>query len=82
MIIRLEAVYAAPFHKIYVSDERAKAEAVVDVAKDQVIKTLHFLSETGNVRYDPVSRHIFVNLQDKNAIADERSFEALPPDPL
>ncbi|MCU1254799.1 MAG: hypothetical protein JWM83_1098 [Candidatus Angelobacter sp.] len=62
--------YAAPFHKIYVSDERAKAEAVVDVTKDEIITTLHFGSETGNPRYDPVSRHVFLNLQDKNVIAE------------
>ncbi|HEY5027522.1 MAG TPA: hypothetical protein VIK39_03870 [Candidatus Angelobacter sp.] len=62
--------YAAPFHKIYVSDERAKAEAVVDVKKDEIITTLHFGSETGNPRYDPVSRHVFLNLQDKNVIAE------------
>ncbi len=62
--------YAAPFHKIYVSDERAKAEAVVDVMKDEIITTIHFASETGNPRYDPVSRHVFVNLQDKNVIAE------------
>ena len=62
--------YAAPFHKIYVSDERAKAEAVVNVTKDEVITTLHFESETGNPRYDPVTRHVYVNLQDKNAIVE------------
>jgi DNA-binding beta-propeller fold protein YncE len=62
--------YAAPFHKIYVSDERAHAEAVVDVNKNEIITTLHFGSETGNPRYDPVSRHVLVNLQDKNVIAE------------
>jgi DNA-binding beta-propeller fold protein YncE len=62
--------YATPFYKIYVSDERAKAEAVVDVKKDEIITTLHFASETGNPRYDPVSKHIFLNLQDKNVIAE------------
>jgi DNA-binding beta-propeller fold protein YncE len=62
--------YAAPFHKIYVSDERAKAEAVVDVAKDVIVTTLHFGSETGNPRYDPVSKHVFLNLQDKNVISE------------
>jgi DNA-binding beta-propeller fold protein YncE len=62
--------YAAPFHKIYVSDERAKAEAVVDVTKDAVVTTLHFESETGNPRFDPISRHVLVNLQDKNVIAE------------
>jgi DNA-binding beta-propeller fold protein YncE len=62
--------YAAPFHKIYVSDERGKAEAVVDVIKDEIITTLHFGSETGNPRFDPVSKHVLVNLQDKNVIAE------------
>ncbi len=62
--------YAAPFHKIYVSDERAKAEAVVDVNKDEIVATLHFDSETGNVRYDPESKRALVNLQDKNLIAE------------
>ncbi|HYX52969.1 MAG TPA: YncE family protein [Candidatus Limnocylindrales bacterium] len=62
--------YAAPFHKIYVSDERGKAEAVVDVRKDEVIATLHFASETGNPRFDPVSRRLYLNLQDRNMIAE------------
>src|SRR5215467_10885528 len=62
--------YAAPFHKICVSDERGKAEAVVDVTKDKIVTTIYFQSETGNPRYDPVSRRVFVNLQDKNVIAE------------
>jgi len=62
--------YAAHFQKIYVSDERGKAEAVVDVKKDEILTTLHFGSETGNPRYDPVSKRVFVNLQDKNVIAE------------
>lgn len=62
--------YAAPFHKIYVSDERGKAEAVVDVTKNEIVTTLHFASETGNPRYDPVAKRVYVNLQDKNVIAE------------
>jgi YVTN family beta-propeller protein len=62
--------YAAPFHKVYVSDERGKAEAIVDATKDQVSKTLHFISETGNVRYDALSRHVLVNLQDQNVMVE------------
>jgi hypothetical protein len=30
------SAYAVPFHKLYVSDERGKAEAVVDVKKDDL----------------------------------------------
>jgi len=63
------STYAAPFHKLYVSDERGKAEAVVDVRKDEIIKTLHFDSETGMPQYDPVARKVYVNLQDQNIFA-------------
>jgi len=63
------SAYAAPFHKLYVSDERGKAEAVVDVRKDEIVKTLHFKSETGMPQYDPVARKVYVNLQDENIFA-------------
>jgi DNA-binding beta-propeller fold protein YncE len=63
------SAYAAPFHKLYVSDERGKAEAVVDVNTDTIITTLRFDSETGMPQYDPVARKIYVNLQDQNIFA-------------
>jgi len=62
--------YAAPFHKMYVSDERAKAVVVVDVTHDQVVKTIRFKSETGVPQYDPVARRVLVNLQEQNQIAE------------
>jgi len=58
--------YAAHFHKLYVSDERGKVEAIVDVTKDEIIKTRRFDSETGMPQYDPVARRVYVNLQDQN----------------
>lgn len=64
------SAYAAPFHKLYVSDERGKAEAIIDVRTDTVVKTLHFDSETGMPQYDPVGRKVYVNLQDQNVIAE------------
>src|SRR5436190_22499146 len=36
------STYAEPFHKLYVSDERGHAVAVVDVREDKIITTLHF----------------------------------------
>src|SRR6202140_642953 len=63
------STYAAPFHKLYVSDERGKAEAIVDVTKDEIVKTLRFDSETGMPQYDPVARKVYVNLQDDNIFA-------------
>ncbi len=62
--------YAAPFHKMYVSDERAKAEVVIDVTRDEIVKTIKFDSETGMPQFDPVGRHVWVNLQDQNLIAE------------
>ncbi len=62
--------YAAAFHKIFVSDERAKAEVVIDVTTDEIVKTLKFDSETGMPQYDPVGKHVWVNLQDDNLIAE------------
>lgn len=62
--------YAPPFHKMYVSDERAKAEVVVDVLRDEIVKTIKFDSETGMPQYDPVSKRVWVNLQDDNLIAE------------
>jgi DNA-binding beta-propeller fold protein YncE len=62
--------YAAPFHKMYVSDERAKAEVVIDVVRDEIVKTLKFDGETGMPQFDPVGKHIWLNLQDDNVIAE------------
>jgi hypothetical protein len=52
-----------------VSDERGKAQAIVDVTKNEIVKTLHFDSETGMPQYDPVARRVYVNLQDQNIFA-------------
>jgi hypothetical protein len=42
---------------------------VVDVQKDEIVRTLHFDSETGMPQYDPVARKVYVNLQDQNIFA-------------
>jgi DNA-binding beta-propeller fold protein YncE len=62
--------YAARFHKMYVSDERAKAEFVIDVLRDEVVKTIRFDSETGMPQFDPIGKHVWINLQDDNVIAE------------
>src|SRR5262249_33807230 len=61
--------YAAPFHKAYVSNERAKAESVIEVATDTIVKVLRFDGETGVPQYDAVARKVYVNLQDRNTLA-------------
>jgi DNA-binding beta-propeller fold protein YncE len=63
------STYAVPFHKLYVSDERGKAVAIVDVQKDEIVGTVRFDSETGMPQYDPVARKVYVNLQDQNIFA-------------
>jgi hypothetical protein len=70
------SAYAAPFHKLYVSDERGKAEAIVDVRTDTIVKTLRFDSETGMPQYHPVAKRIYVNL------AAEKSYESFVADAL
>lgn len=63
------SAYAEPFHKVYVSDERGKAEAIVDAENGTVIKRLHFGSETGMPQFGPVARRIYVNLQGQSLLA-------------
>jgi len=62
------STYAAPFHKLYVSAERGKAETVIDVQQDKSIKTISFASETGMPQYDPVAKLVWLNLQDLNEL--------------
>jgi DNA-binding beta-propeller fold protein YncE len=64
------SAYAAPFHKVYVSDTLGKAVAIVDVDKDEIVKTLEFKSETGMPQYDSVARKVYVNLRNTNEIAE------------
>jgi YVTN family beta-propeller protein len=54
------SAYAAPFHKLYVSDERGKAEAIVDVRADTIAKTLHF---------DIIGRFAVIDPQDDRVVA-------------
>ena len=64
------STYAAPFHRIYVADTLRKAVAVVDVNKDEIVKTLSFNSETGMPQYDSVAKKIYVNLRNSNEVAE------------
>ena len=75
---------AAPFHKLYVSDERGKAEAVVDTRTDTILKTLRFESETGMPQYDPVAKLVYVNLQDiyRFAIIDPKDDRVVSQHPV
>jgi DNA-binding beta-propeller fold protein YncE len=64
------STYAAPFCKVYVSGTLGKAVAIVDVDKDEIVKTLTFRSETGMPQYDSVGRKVYVNLRNTNEVAE------------
>ena len=62
--------YAPGEHKLYVSDETGKTETVIDVATNRRLKTIALDGEAGNTQYDPVSRHIFVNVQTRRQLIE------------
>jgi hypothetical protein len=55
---------------VYVSDTLGEAVAIVDVQKDEILKTLDFKSETGMPQYDSVGRKVYVNLRNTNEVAE------------
>jgi YVTN family beta-propeller protein len=55
--------YAPEVHKLYVSNERGAVETVVDVRSNTRKTTISLGGEVGNSQYDPVSRHVFANVQ-------------------
>ena len=55
--------YAPDMHKLYVSDEYGETETVIDVQSNKRVATIALGGSVGNTQYDPVSRHIFVNVQ-------------------
>lgn len=55
--------YVPAQHKLYISDEAGATETVIDTATNKRISTLQLGGEAGNTQYDPISGHIFVNVQ-------------------
>jgi DNA-binding beta-propeller fold protein YncE len=62
--------YAPDVHKLYVSDETGKTETVIDVSTNRRVKTIALDGEVGNTQYDPVTRHIFVNVQTRRQLVE------------
>lgn len=62
--------YAPGLHKLYVSDETGKTETVIDTESERRTKTLEMGGEVGNSQYDPVSGHIFVNVQTRDDLVE------------
>ncbi len=61
--------YAAPVHKVFVSDEAGEADVVIDAATHQKRSTIGLGGEAGNTHYDSVSRCILVAVQTRNELA-------------
>lgn len=62
--------YAPDVHKLYVSDETGATETVIDVRSNTRVATISLGGEVGNTQYDPVSRHIFVNVQSRRQLLE------------
>jgi DNA-binding beta-propeller fold protein YncE len=62
--------YAPDVQKRYVSDESGKTETVIDVSTNRRVKTIALDGEVGNTQYDPVTRHIFVNVQTRRQLVE------------
>lgn len=62
--------YAVDAGKVYVSDERAGHETVIDARTMRRIGTIDIGGEAGNTQYDPASKHILVNVQSTNEMVE------------
>jgi YVTN family beta-propeller protein len=62
--------YAPEVHKLYVSDEHGNTETVIDVEGNTRVATIPLGGEVGNTQYDPVSKHIFANVQTRNQLVE------------
>jgi len=60
--------YAAPVHKVFVSDEAGDADIVIDAATHRKRSTIALGGEAGNTHYDSVSRCILVAVQTRNEL--------------
>lgn len=62
--------YAPEAKKLYVSDEHGGTDTVIDVRANVRIATIPLGGEVGNTQYDPVSRHIFANVQTRKQLVE------------
>lgn len=62
--------YAPDVHKLYVSDEHGGTDTVIDVRSNTRVATIALGGEVGNTQYDPVSKHIFANVQTRQQLVE------------
>jgi len=62
--------YAPEVHKLYVSDQFGKTETVIDIDTNTRVATIPMDGEVGNSQYDPVSKHVFANVQTRKQLVE------------
>ena len=62
--------YAPEAHKLYVSDGHGDTETVIDVRTNTRVTTIPLGGDVGNTQYDPMSKHIFVNVQTRKQLVE------------
>jgi YVTN family beta-propeller protein len=62
--------YAPAVHKLYVSDEHGGTDSVIDVRTNTLVATIPLGGDVGNTQYDPISRHIFANVQTRRQLVE------------
>ena len=62
--------YVPELHKLYVSDEHGLSETVIDVSTNSRVATIQLGGDVGNSQFDPVSKHIFVNVQTRRQLVE------------
>jgi YVTN family beta-propeller protein len=62
--------YAPEVHKLYVSDEHGGSDTVIDVRTNTRVTTIPLGGDVGNTQYDPVSKHIFANVQTRKQLVE------------
>ena len=61
--------YATGYERLFVSDERGKADAVIDVRHSQLLKSIALGGEAGNAVFDQGAGRILVAVHEKNELA-------------
>lgn len=62
--------YAPEVHKLYVSDEHGGGDTVIDVRTNTRVATIPLGGDVGNTQYDPVTKHIFANVQTRRQLVE------------
>lgn len=62
--------YAPGVHKLYVSDEHGDTDTVIDVRTNTRTDTISLGGDVGNTQYDPVTGHVFANVQTRDQLVE------------